>query len=38
MIRQVNLVDITDQITERRTKEMQKEELDHNAIQMLMEE
>jgi len=35
-IRQVNLVDITDQITERRVKEMQKDELDHNGIQMLI--
>ena len=35
-IRQVNLVDITDQITERRVKEMQRDELDHNGIQMLM--
>ena len=35
-IRQVNLVDITDQITERRVKETQKDELDHNGIQMLM--
>ena len=35
-IRQVNLVDITDQITERLVKEMQKDELNHNGIQMLM--
>ena len=35
-IRQVNLVDITDQITKRRVKEMQQDELDHNGIQILM--
>ena len=35
-IRQVNLVDITDQIAERRVRAMQKDELDHNGIQMLM--
>ena len=35
-IRQVNLVDITNQITERQAREMQEDELDHNAIQTLM--
>jgi Reverse transcriptase (RNA-dependent DNA polymerase) len=35
-VRQVNLVDITNQITERRAQERQKDELDHNAIRMRM--
>jgi hypothetical protein len=35
-IRQVNLVDITNQITERQAREMQEDELDYNAIQTLM--
>jgi hypothetical protein len=35
-VRQVNLVNITNQITERRAQEMQKDELDQNAIRMRM--
>jgi hypothetical protein len=35
-LQQVNLVDITDQITEREAKEDHQEELDHNSLRAYM--